>query len=112
MSSRDWIFRIHDILNSIIKIQSYLEGLSLVTFKKNNLVIRNFEIIGEASKHVPLRIRQKHSHIPWLQMSDMRNLLIHEYFGVDLQTVWFTAKKYLPQVRVDLESLVSQIETQ
>jgi uncharacterized protein with HEPN domain len=110
MSSRDWKFRIYDILISISKIEHYLQDLRLNDFKKNELVvdavIRNFEIIGEASNKIPLRIRKKYTDIPWLEMSDMRNLLIHEYFGVDEKIVWHTAKKYLPKLKNQLEELL------
>lgn len=85
MSSREWEFRIHDILNSISKIESYLEGMTLTQFKKNELVIdaiiRNLEIIGEASKNIPLAIRRTYSNIPWDQMNGMRNILIHSTLG-------------------------------
>lgn len=85
MSSKDWEFRIHDILTSISKIQTYVDGITFAQFKKNELVvdavIRNLEIIGEASKNIPLTVRRAHPDIPWDQMNGMRNILIHEYFG-------------------------------
>jgi uncharacterized protein with HEPN domain len=106
MSSRDWIFRIQDILMAIEKIDSYIEGMNASQFKKNNLVIdaviRNLEVIGEASKSIPLNIRHHYSDIPWNEMTGMRNILIHEYFGVDVTTVWHTAKKYLPPLKKQL----------
>lgn len=106
MSSREWEFRIYDILTSIEKIESYLQGMTLTQFKKNELVIdaiiRNLEIIGEASKNIPLVIRRTYGHIPWDQMNGMRNILIHEYFGVDIKIVWHTAKKYLPVLKKQL----------
>lgn len=102
MSSRDWAFRIQDILKAIDKIERYLDKMKLVQFKKNDLVIdavvRNFEIIGEASKNIPASIRHGHPDIPWIQMAGMRNILIHEYFGVDLETVWYTEKKQLAAI--------------
>ncbi|NGX26139.1 MAG: hypothetical protein K940chlam6_00050 [Chlamydiae bacterium] len=110
MSSREWKFRIQDILRSIEKIESYLDGMTLTHFKKNDLVkdavVRNLEIIGEASKNVPLTIRRTHSDIPWTQMNGMRNILIHEYFGVDAKIVWHTAKKYLPELQKQLIALL------
>jgi uncharacterized protein with HEPN domain len=68
-------------------------------------VIRNFEIIGEASKNIPLNIRRLYPSIPWDQMNGMRNVLIHEYFGVDVNTVWHTAKLHLPALKSQLESI-------
>jgi uncharacterized protein with HEPN domain len=108
MSSRDWHFRIQDILKSIQKIESYIEGMTAAQFKKNELVIdavvRNLEIIGEAGKSVPLSIRRLYPDVPWEQMNGMRNVLIHEYFGVDVLTVWHTAKIHLPVLKKQLES--------
>ena len=112
MSSREWAFRIHDILKSIDKIENYLEGMTIASFQKNDLVIdavvRNFEIIGEASKNIPLAFRRSHSEIPWDQMNAMRNILIHEYFGVDIKIVWYTAKKNLPLLRKELVKLLEE----
>ena len=110
MSSREWTFRIQDIVKAINKIEMYLEGMTLNQFKKNELVIdaviRNFEIIGEASKSVPLAIRRLYPDIPWVQMNGMRNILIHEYFGVDVSTVWHTEKRYLPSLKKQLEAIL------
>ena len=106
MSSRDWIFRIQDILMAIEKIETYIEAMSASQFKKNNLVIdgviRNLEVIGEASKSIPVNIRYQHPDIPWSEMTGMLNILIHEYFGVDVATVWHTVKKYLPILKKQL----------
>jgi uncharacterized protein with HEPN domain len=114
MSSRDWDFRIQDILNAIKKIERYLENLTLTQFKKNDLVIdavvRNFEIIGEASKNIPEAIRSSCPEIPWDQMKGMRNILIHEYFGVDIKTVWHTAKQHLPLVKKQLEVFLQRTD--
>ena len=111
MSSRDWKFRIQDILASIQKIEDYLGGLTLDQFKQNELVIdavvRNFEIIGEASKSIPPDIRKAHSTIPWEQMSGMRNVLIHEYFGIDIDTIWHTAKLHLPSLKKQLKLVLA-----
>ena len=85
--------------------------MTLPQFKKNELVIdaviRNFEIIGEASKNIPQTIQNVYPEIPWRQMSGMRNLLIHEYFGVDIDTVWHTAKKQLPALKNQLTEISS-----
>jgi uncharacterized protein with HEPN domain len=111
-SSRDWSFRIHDILKAIHKIEEYLGSLTLSQFRKNELiidaVIRNFEIIGEASKGIPTSIRHSYPEIPWKQMCGMRDILIHEYFGVDIDTVWHTAKKQLPQLKKQLLDIIAK----
>jgi uncharacterized protein with HEPN domain len=110
MSSKNWAFRIQDILISIEKIQRYAKGMNWNQFKKNELVIdaiiRNLEIIGEATKNIPLSFRRSHPDIPWNEMSGMRNILIHEYSGVDVKIIWHTTKKYLPLLQKQLENLI------
>ena len=105
-SSREWPFRIKDILQAISNIEQYTENMTSFEFKKNKLVldavIRNFEIIGEASVHVPLAFRDAHPDAPWKQMVSMRNILIHEYFGVNLSTVWQTVRERLPVLKQQL----------
>lgn len=87
--------------------------MTAAQFKKNQLVIdaviRNFEIIGEASNSIPLVIQRKYPDVPWRQMIALRNLLIHEYFGVDLSTVWQTAHKHLPSLKKDLLPLLNNL---
>ncbi|HUD01808.1 MAG TPA: DUF86 domain-containing protein [Rhabdochlamydiaceae bacterium] len=112
MSSRDWAFRIQDILRAIDKIESFIKGMTLSKFQKNELVIdavvRNLEIIGEASKSIPIAVRRKYPDIPWNQMGGMRNILIHEYFGVDIKIVWRTVKKSLPILYKQLRQIPSE----
>jgi uncharacterized protein with HEPN domain len=78
-SSRDWSFRIKDILTAIENIEKYTAKMTFAQFKKNQLVIdaviRNFEIIGEASNHIPKAIQSSHPTIPWRQMIALRNFL-------------------------------------
>lgn len=112
MSSREWTFRIQDILEAIEKVSRYVENMTLTQFKEDELVmdavIRNFEIIGEASKNIPLPIRHSYPEVPWNEMSGMRNVLIHEYFGVDVGTVWHTTKKNLPKLQKQLQAILKE----
>src|SRR3989338_4769319 len=100
---------IRDILDSIDKIEGYVKGLTFKKFSQNQMVIdavvRNFEIIGEASKKLPAKIKSSHSEIPWKEMAGMRNKMIHEYFGVDLKIVWKTVKQSLPDLKKLLENI-------
>ncbi len=108
-SSRDWLFRIRDILHAIEKIEKYTKDMTISEFKKDELVvdavIRNFEVIGEASNSIPDEVQIAHPDIPWKQMIAMRNFLIHEYFGVDITAVWQTAHIHLPALKDQLLSL-------
>jgi len=89
MSPRLRAHRIADMLDAIKKIQAYVEGMSFRQFQSDpktvDAVIRNFIVIGEAARSVPRRL-----------MGDMRNFAIHEYWGVELRTIWETIKKDLP----------------
>ena len=68
-------------------------------------VIRNFEIIGEASVHIPDVFQYDYPDVPWKQMAGMRNVLIHEYFGVDIGTVWQTVEVRLPELKQQLSQI-------
>jgi uncharacterized protein with HEPN domain len=67
--------------------------------KTVNAVIRSLEVLGEAAKHIPTSFRRKHPDIPWSKMAGMRDVLIHDYMGVDLKTVWKVAQERLPELK-------------
>jgi uncharacterized protein with HEPN domain len=103
----DSLYKDH-ILLSINNILEYTKGLNKKDFSKNNLVqdavIRNFEIIGEATKKVSDVYKQVHFEIPWKEMSGMRDKLIHDYIGVDIAVIWKTIKEDLPPLKKILEA--------
>lgn len=100
MSKRDVKLFVNDIKESIEAIFEYVKDLDFDDFvddrKTYSAVIREFEIIGEATKHLPNEITEKYSAVGWRDIKDFRNLLIHEYFGVDFEIVWNTIKEDLP----------------
>jgi uncharacterized protein with HEPN domain len=73
-------------------------------------VIRNFEILGEAAKHFPERVRKRYPKVPWRNMAGMRDRLIHEYSGVRLDVLWKTIKERLPEVKSLIEEILSEID--
>lgn len=109
---REWIFRIEDILESIARIQRYLEGMDQSEFIEDDrtmdAVIRNFGIIGEAASHLPEEARSAHPEVPWNRMKGLRNLVIHEYFGVSPEILWSTAKDDLPPLVSLLQAMLGR----
>jgi len=103
---------VEDILEAIDKIKRHIEGLTYETFVKNELVIdaviRNLEIIGEASRNLPEDVRKKYPEIPWGRMIGLRNIIIHEYFGVDLAIIWEIITKNLPETKPKIVAMLKK----
>ncbi len=109
MSARDWGLRIDDIIDALQTIASYIDGITYDQWvndrKTIDAVIRNIEIIGEAAHHIPEDIQSRYADIPWAQMRGIRNLLIHEYFGVDIDIIWQTITGDLPDLLTKITAL-------
>ena|SRR3989338_1638868 len=94
---------LNDILESIEKIENYLDGLTAMSFENNSAmqdaVMRRLEIIGEAVKHLPEEMKNIYPNILWKDIAGMRDVLIHEYAGVQIERVWRTAKDDLPSLK-------------
>jgi len=99
MSKRDWRILFEDIIESINKIEEYSKDLSFDDFSINSLVIdavvRNIEIIGEASKNIPQEIQNKFKDIPWQKLNGIRNRIVHEYFKIDISIIWYIMQNEL-----------------
>ncbi len=83
----------------------------IVDDKTASAVMRKFEIIGEATKNVPVSIRQEYPHIPWQQMAGMRDKLIHFYFGVNYNLIWKTIKNSLPNIKPVIQKIINEQST-
>jgi len=94
---------IDHILNSINRILDYISGMDQEAFEANlvtqDAVVRQLEVIGEATKRVSKKLRSKHPDIPWSDMVGMRDVLIHDYIDVDLGVVWKTASEDIPNLK-------------
>ena len=95
---------------AIEKILAYTRGMDLKSFERTlsvaDAVSYNFVIIGEAANHVPDDVVASHPEIDWRQMRGLRNRLVHEYFGADVEIVWQTIEEDLPQVLPHLRALL------
>jgi uncharacterized protein with HEPN domain len=100
MSERDFRLYLADILESGNAILEFTKGMSFETYRNDrrtcSAVIREFEIIGEAVGKLPDEMKQRHPDVEWQDIKDFRNLLIHEYFGVDQEIVWKIIQDDLP----------------
>jgi len=110
----DHIYLSH-MRDAIAKIERYLAGANYETFASNDMmidaVVRELEIIGEAARNLSVPFVEKHPDIPWSRIKRMRNILIHEYFGVNLKVVWDTSHSNLPQLKAFVQNVLAQ-ETQ
>jgi uncharacterized protein with HEPN domain len=112
---RIFIDSLIDISNEIDRIFKFVNEMTYDEFIQDEKTIyavtRSFEIIGEATKNIPDDIKNTYNQIPWSKISGMRNKLIHEYFGVDLETLWNTIKNRLPEIKQPVEEILNSFNT-
>ena len=114
MKKKDRTYRLflEDMLLSMNRVAEYINGLSFMEFKHDyktvDAVIRNFEVIGEASKKIPKEIKDKYPLVPWDEMYLMRNKISHEYFCIDYEILWDVASNYLPQNKTQIEEILNK----
>ncbi len=113
MSKREPILLLEDIIESIQKIKIYTSGLSLADFLKDDktidAVIRNFEIIGEASNRIPDEIRDKFQLVNWHRIRGFRNRIVHDYMGIDYEIVWEIIEKDLEELKNKIQQIRDSI---
>ena len=106
--------RLLHIIDAINEIENYIKDSDLNDFVNNSMMfnasLRQLEIIGEASNRLSENILNKNTTIPWARIIGLRNLVIHEYFGTDLQLVWNVIKDKLPELQSDLEEIQRQLK--
>lgn len=111
---RDYKLFLKDIILAMESIERFVEGMSIEELtqddRTSSAVIRKFEIIGEATKHIPEGLKEKHPEIPWKRMAGMRDRLIHAYFGIDYKLVWDAIKLEIPELIPKLQEILAELE--
>lgn len=108
------IFRLQHVIDCIEKIEIITKNLSYESYLedwiKQDAIFRNIEIIGEAIANVEEELKKKYPDVPWVQAKGMRNFLIHEYFKVDHDAVWETHQNHLPNLKLQILSIINDIK--
>ncbi|MEA2054654.1 MAG: DUF86 domain-containing protein [Candidatus Thermoplasmatota archaeon] len=109
---RDYKIFLQDILRSIEHIEGYTEGMDIEAFRNDqktvDAVIRNLEIIGEATKNIPIEFRRKYPDIPWREMAGTRDKLTHGYFDIVYEILWETVKNDLPKIKPKIKKILDK----
>ncbi|WP_135077074.1 DUF86 domain-containing protein [Terasakiella sp. SH-1] len=104
-----WTFHLEQMITAINKIERYVRGMKRKDFLRDDrtmdAVIRNLEIIGEATHHVPNKVRKHYKAVPWMALRHMRNFIAHEYFDVDPRIIWETVARDLQGLKMSLKRL-------
>jgi|SRR5882724_9036160 len=109
MPSRDADLLLDDIKTALARIERYVSGLGRAEFlqdeKTIDAVVRNLEIIGQAVRWLPPQFKEQHTSVPWSQIAGLRNRIVHDYFGLDLEIIWQVIQTSLPEFRRQLHSI-------
>ena len=110
--SREIRLYLEDIRDCAQKDQRYALGVSFETFvsneEKRDAIVRNLELIGEAAKHVPGDVRADYPEVHWRQIAGLRDVLIHSYFGLELETLWDVVRREVPVLLDQIEQILEQ----
>ena len=109
MPKRDPDLLVQDMLDCLRKIEFYTAGMDHAAFlddvKTIDAVVRNLEVLGEAARQVPDDFASRHSDLPWRKIAGLRNRIVHDYFGLDIEIIWQIIQHDLPPLKARLENL-------
>lgn len=107
-----WLHRLDHLIEAIEEILQFTRNITEEEFHENRLIVRaverNFQIIGEASKHIPDDVKEKYQDVEWDKMKAMRNFVVHEYNNVQEDVIWITIQKHLPETLAKLKFVLEQ----
>lgn len=101
-------------MESLEKIERYTAGLTFERFAQDDrtvdAVVRNLEVIGEAARQIPSEVRERYPEVPWRRVIGLRNVVVHEYFAVDVEIVWTVVRQSLPELKEALRRMMAELE--
>lgn len=107
---RDWRFRVRDILAAVTAVGEYTDGMAYEEFvadrRTRDAVVRNLMTMGESVRWIPDVVLSEHPKVPWRTLRGMRNVVVHEYFGIDDDILWQTVRGDLPPLAPLLEDVL------
>jgi len=110
MSKRDPFILLDDMVTALSRIERYRGDMTREQFlsdeKTVDAIVRNIEVIGEASRQLPPEFTESHESVPWHQMAGMRNRIVHDYFGIDVEIIWQVVIESLPALKQQITEIV------
>jgi uncharacterized protein with HEPN domain len=105
---------LQDVLQAIGDVAEFVAAMTQEQFKNDkktiHAVVRNLEVIGEAIKCLPPELRNRHPGVPWQRIAGLRAILIHHYFGIDVDIVWDIVQTKLPELKIQIEAIVREFD--
>jgi uncharacterized protein with HEPN domain len=112
MSERDWRLFLMDIHESALRVVEYAGAMSKDEIfddsKSVDAVMRNLAIIGEAAKKIPADVRRRYPSVEWKKMAGLRDIVVHDYFGIDEDIIWDVVTVRIPELKRQIRSMVSE----
>ena len=110
--ARQFVDYLCDIRDAVAKAEQFVAGMTYEQFAADEktafAVVRALEIVGEAARKIPESTQTRYTRVPWREMMGMRNILIHDYFGVNLHVVWNTVQNDLPPMKPQIERMIAE----